>query len=360
MSRRDYYEVLGVPRDCTQDELKKAFRGLALKFHPDRNPDDPDAELRFREIAEAYGVLSEPEQRMRYDRLGPFFRPDGRPPSPEDVSEMLGAALAGLFKKKKGTAKGDDLRYTLSISLEQVARGTEEDITLVRRCGCPRCDGDGAEPEGGHVDCEACEGSGKSAARRIFRSECPRCEGTGRRIVTPCKKCSGAGVLDRKESLKVRVPPGVATGQKLKLRGKGNQPKRGGKPGDLYVLVAVDEHPVFRRRGADLFAEAPLTFAEAALGAELQVPTLDGTTRIRIPPGTPAGKIFRLAGRGLVSGRSRKPGDLHIKVDVEVPTELDADQRAALRRLADALPAAAHPRRQAFDAALAGRGGAPR
>lgn len=360
MSRRDYYETLGVPRDCSQDELKKAFRGLALKFHPDRNPDDPDAELRFREIAEAYGVLSDPEQRGRYDRLGPFFRPDGRPPSPEDVSEMLGAALAGLFKKKKRAGKGDDLRYTLSISLEQVARGTEQDITLVRRCGCGRCSGHGAEPEGGRVDCEACEGTGKSAARRIFRSDCPRCDGTGKRVVKPCKKCNGAGVLDQKETLKVRIPPGVATGQKLKLRGKGNRPKGGGKTGDLYVLVAVDEHPVFRRRGADLFAEAPLTFAEAALGTELTVPTLDGTTRIRIPAGTPAGKIFRLAGRGLISGRSRKPGDLHIKVDVEVPTVLDADQEAALRRLASALPAADHPRRKAFDAALADRNGSSR
>lgn len=360
MSRRDYYEVLGVARDATPDELKKAFRGLALKYHPDRNPDDPEAELRFREIAEAYGVLSDAEQRMRYDRLGPFFRPDGRPPTPEDVSEMLGAALAGLFKKKKKAGRGDDLRYTLSISLEQVARGTEQDITLVRRCGCPRCGGHGAEPEGGRVDCEACEGSGKSAARRLFRSDCPRCDGTGKRVVKRCKKCGGAGVLDRKETLKVRVPPGVATGQKLKLRGKGNQPKGGGKAGDLYVLVAVDEHPVFRRRGADLFAEAPLTFAEAALGTELQVPTLDGTTRIRIPAGTPAGKIFRLAGRGLVSGRSRKPGDLHIKVDVEVPTDLDGDQKAALRRLAAALPATDHARRRAFDAALAARDGGSR
>ena len=355
MSRRDYYEVLGVARDATPDELKKAFRALALQYHPDRNPDDPEAELRFREIAEAYGVLSDAEQRMRYDRLGPFFRPDGRPPSPEDVSEMLGAALAGLFKRKKQPGRGDDLRYTLSISLEQVARGTEEDITLVRRCSCPRCDGQGAEPEGGSVDCEACGGSGRSAARRLFRADCARCDGTGRRVVTRCRKCKGAGVLDRKETLKVRVPAGVATGQKLKLRGKGNQPRRGGSPGDLYVLVAVDEHPIFRRRGADLFAEAPLTFTEAALGTELQVPTLDGTTRIRIPPGTAAGRIFRLAGRGLVSGRSRRPGDLHIKVDVEVPSALDADQQAALRRLADALPATSHPRRAAFDAALAAR-----
>ncbi|MEC8422376.1 MAG: J domain-containing protein [Myxococcota bacterium] len=357
MSRRDYYEVLGVARDASPDELKKAFRGLALRFHPDRNPEDPEAELRFREIAEAYGVLSDPEQRLRYDRLGPFFRPDGRPPTPEDVSEMLGAALAGLFKKKKKPGQGDDLRYTLSLSLEQVARGTEQDVTLMRRCACGRCNGSGAEPDGGMVDCEACGGTGKSASRRLFRSDCPRCDGTGKRIAKHCKKCGGSGTLDRKETLKVRVPAGVATGQKLKLRGKGNQPKGGGQAGDLYVLIAVDEHPVFRRRGADLFAEAPLTFAEAALGAELLVPTLDGTTRIRIPPGTPAGKVFRLAGRGLSSGRSRKPGDLHIKVDVEVPTVLDGDQKAALRRLASALPADDHPRRRAFDAVLSARDG---
>ncbi len=357
MSRRDYYELLGVRRDATADEIKKAFRALALQYHPDRNPDDPEAELRFREIAEAYQVLSDPEERYRYDRLGPFFRPDGKPPTPEDVSEMLGQALAGLFKRKKEPGKGADLRYTLSVTLEQVARGAQQDITLMRTCQCDRCGGTGGEPDAGLKSCDMCEGTGKSPTRRVFRTTCPKCDGDGKIVVDRCRRCKGQGVVDRKETLSVRVPAGVATGQKLKLRAKGNVPRRGGKAGDLYVIVAVDEHPVFRRRGSDLFAEVPLTFPEAALGTELTVPTLDGSTRIRIPAGTPSGKVFRLAGRGLAGPKRSAAGDLHIKVEVEVPTKLSADQQARLRNLDEVLGPADHPRRKAFDDTLAARQG---
>jgi molecular chaperone DnaJ len=360
VARHDYYEILGIRRDATPDEIKKAFRGLALKNHPDRNPDDPDAELRFREIAAAYQVLSDPEQRYRYDRLGPFFRPDGRPPTPEDISEMLGAAVAGLFKRKKGSGKGADLRYTLSVPLEKVATGADIDINLVRQTACGRCNGGGGEPDGGTTKCETCAGSGRSPTRRVFRSDCPRCDGTGKVIVKRCTRCKGVGVLDQPETLRVRVPPGVATGQKLKLRSKGNNPRGGGKPGDLYVLIAVDEHSLFRRRGADLFAEVPLTFAEAALGTELVVPTLAGTTAIRIPPGTANGKVFRLPGRGIANSSKKKAGDLHIKVEVEVPPKLTEEQRIAVRRLGASLGPSAHPRRHAYDDALASRNAQPR
>ena len=244
---------------------------------------------------------------------------------------------------------------TLSVTLEQVAEGAEEEISLMRQCGCARCSGTGAEPEGGLVVCSTCEGTGKSPTRKIFRADCPQCDGTGKRIQIPCRKCSGAGLRERKETLRVRIPPGVATGQKLKLRGKGNQPTGKGAAGDLYVLIAVDDHPVFRRRGPDIFTEIPLTFVEATLGTELSIPTLSGSTRIRIPSGTPSGKVFRLAGRGLASGSSSTKGDLHVRVEVEVPTALTDEQRTALRRLSDVLPPLGHPRRRAFEELLNGR-----
>jgi molecular chaperone DnaJ len=354
-SRRDYYAVLGIPRSAAPDEIKKAFRGLAMEFHPDRRPDDPEADDRFREVAEAYKVLSDPEQRTRYDRLGPFFRPDGRPPSPDDLNDFVSDALSGLFRKKRPDDRGDDLKYTLSVSLEDVVQGAERTIDLRRQSACRKCEGTGADPDEGRAACEACTGTGKSATRRIFRADCPRCDGRGWRMIKKCGTCSGSGTRENLERLKIRVPPGVATGQKLKLRGKGNVPRGGGPPGDLYVLVNVTDHELFRRRGADLFCDVPLLFAEAAMGTDLVVPTLEGRTTIRIPAGTPSGKVFRLSGRGLPDLDGRRTGDLHIKVNVEVPAELNAEQRRALSALSSQLGADAHPRRRQYDDALRAR-----
>ncbi len=356
MSRRDYYAVLGVKRDATPEELKKAFRGLALQFHPDRNPDDPDAERRFREVAAAWQVLSDPEERLRYDRLGPLYRPDGRPPTPEDLNAFVSEALSGLFRKRDRGDKGEDLRYTLAITLEEVAAGGPREISLMRRLHCARCDSTGAEPgDEGRAACPACDGSGKSSTRRIFRSDCPRCDGRGWLRTKACKRCDGAGALDSRETVTVRIPPGVATGQKLRLRGLGNEGRGGGKHGDLFVLIEVRDHDIFRRRGADVLCEAPLLFTEAALGTELAVPTLDGATTIRIPPGTPSGKVFRLSGRGLASPAGKRTGDLLVKVRVEVPPALSPEARAALAALATALPPASHPARLAYDDALRDR-----
>lgn len=356
MARRDYYEVLGVSRSATLDEIKKAFRGLALQFHPDRNPGDKDAERRFREIADAWAVLSDPEQRARYDRLGPLYRPDGKPPSPDELNEFLADTVAGIFGRKRAGEPGDDLKYTLSITLEEAGRGTTKPIELRRRLPCGRCDGCGAEPgDDGRQTCPACNGSGKSSTRRLFRSDCPRCDGRGFLILKKCKRCGGAGVVTEVETLNVKVPPGVATGQKLKLRGKGSYPPRGtGPAGDLLVVLSVDDHPLFKRRGPDLFVEVPLRLDEAALGTELTVPTLDGTTRIRVPAGTPSGKVFRLAGRGMKQAKGR-PGDLHIKVHVETPRGLTPPQRAALAALAESLQAGSYPDRSSFDDAVAAR-----
>lgn len=354
MARRDYYEVLGVSRQATPDELKRAFRGLALQWHPDRNPDDPDAERRFREIADAWAVLSDPEERARYDRLGALYRADGKPPSPEELNAFVADALAGLFGRKRKGEPGDDLKYTLAVTLEEAGLGAEKVVELRRRVPCTQCETSGAEPGVGRTPCPNCDGTGKSATRRIFRGDCPRCDGRGFLVTDKCKRCDGAGVRDDVERLKVRVPPGVATGQKLKLRGKGSFNRNGGPPGDLLVLLSVDEHALFRRRGADLFVEVPLRIDEATLGTELAVPTLQGTTRIKVPAGTPSGKTFRLAGRGMQQAKGR-PGDLHVKVRVEVPHPLTPPQRAAVAALAERLAPDSYPERAAYEAALGQR-----
>lgn len=352
MPRRDYYAVLGVAPDASPDDLKKAFRALALKYHPDRNPDDPDAEVRFRELAEAWQVLGDPDERRKYDRMGPLYRVDGKPPNPDDINAFVAEALGGLFRRKGRGTKGEDLRYTLTLTLEEVARGGTRVLQLMRRVSCTRCHGSGGEPEGGLAECARCNGTGKTPGRRLFRTECPHCDGKGKVVVKRCKKCDGAGVLDEQEAIRVRIPPGVAAGQKLKVRKKGNMGRSGGEPGDLFVLVAVAEHALFRRRGQDLLCEVPITLPEAALGADIEVPTIDGATTIRIPPGTPGGKVFRLAGRGLPSQGGRPRGDLHLKVVVEVPTDLHADARAALQRLATSLDDRAHPHRNRYREAL--------
>lgn len=354
--RRDYYAVLGVSRDASPDDIKKAFRALAMRYHPDRNPDDVDADRRFREAVEAYETLSEPDRRQRYDRLGPLYRPDGKPPSPEDLKAAVSEALSGLFLKRRPEDPGEDLRYTLNVTLEEVAHGGERMVTLERRIGCKRCEGAGAEPDG-RKECDSCDGSGEAPGRRLFRSSCPRCDGMGFITITRCKRCDGAGRHDDKENLKLRIPRGVATGQKLRIRGRGNEARGGGRPGDLLVLISVADHALFRRRGTDLFCEAPLLWTEAVLGSTLKVPTLEGTTTIRIPPGTTSGKVFRLAGRGLPAMKGGRRGDLHIKTRVEVPEKLPAAQRSLVEKLAGSLGVEAHPLRAAYEAELEERSG---
>ena len=356
MPRRDYYAILGVARSADPEDVKKAFRALAMRYHPDRNPDDPQAESQFREIVEAWECLGDPEQRQRYDRLGPFYRADGRPPSPDDITAVVQDALAGLFRRRPPPEQGEDLRFRLSISLEEAASGVERSIEVRREAPCLRCKSTGAEPDGGTRVCDQCGGDGRSKTARFLRTECPRCDGRGYLIVQRCSRCDGAGRTERTDQLKVKVPAGVATGQKLKLRGKGNVPRRGsGKSGDLLVLIEVAEHPLFRRRGADLFCEVPITVTEAALGTELEVPTLEGRTNIRVPPGTPSGQVLRLAERGLPTlgqrGRKRR-GDLHFKLVIEVPAELDEQRRQALAQLAEQLGMAAYPRRRAYAESL--------
>jgi molecular chaperone DnaJ len=354
VSRHDYYAVLGVRRDAETEDIKKAYRALARQFHPDRNPNDGDAERRFREVTEAYETLREPVQRDRYDRLGPLYRADGRPPTPEDLSEIVGEALGSLFRKK-APEQGEDLRYTLRVPLETVASGGTQMIEVRRQTRCGRCTGDGADPDGGSRTCEHCGGTGKSPTRRVFRTSCPHCEGHGQITVVQCTGCTGTGRLEQLESLKVTLPRGVATGQKLKISGKGNAPRIGDVVGDLFVIISVDDHPLFQRRASDLYVEVPITFAEAALGANIEVPTIDGKTTIRVPPGTESGKVFRLAGRGLPALKGGRKGDLHLRVEVEVPEGLTKQAKAALQTLDDVLGPDYHPKRQAFSQHLKNR-----
>lgn len=355
MARHDYYAVLGVQRTATPDEIKRSFRQLALQYHPDRNPDDVNAERRFREAVEAYECLSNPDERQRYDRLGALYRPDGKPPTPDDVNAFVRDALGGIFGKRPGATQGEELRYTLTLTLEEVGQGGERDIEINRLIRCKRCDGMGADPDGGRKACDRCNGTGRPSGRFSLRPDCPACDGRGFVTVKRCTRCQGEGRHDAREPLRVKVPPGVATGQKLKLRGKGNEGLRDGAAGDLYVLVNVGDHPLFRRRGDDLLCDAPVTLTEAALGAELAVPTLEGVTTIRLPASTPSGKTFRLAGRGLPNLDSKRRGDLHVRVMVEVPAQLGERERAALASLAASVPLGAYAERSKWEEQLKAR-----
>jgi molecular chaperone DnaJ len=352
--------VLGVARTAGPEEVKQAFRTLALRWHPDRNPGDAQAEARFREIAEAWDVLGDPEKRARFDRLGALYTHDGKPPRPEELNEILLDALGGLFGRQKAGDRGEDLRYTLVLSLEDAARGVERSVTVLRTLTCRDCAGTGDAAEG-RVACEPCKGTGRSATRRFLRNDCAHCAGKGYRRAARCGGWGGAGRPTAEEQLRVKVPPGVATGQKLKLRGKGNDGPGvlggvEGPPGDLLVVIDVEDHPLFRRRGNDLLCEVPIRFADAALGAEVTVPTLDGTTRIRVPPGTPSGKSFRLPGRGVPAHDGGGRGDLHARVVVEVPATLPPEAVAALEEFSKRAGETAHPRRAAWLDALRERG----
>ncbi len=342
--QRDYYEVLGVRRDTSQADLKRAFRALALRYHPDRNPDDLDAERRFKEVVEAYETLSDPGQRKRYDRLGPLYRRDGRPPTPEEVSAMLGRALGGLFRKKGSRGRGRDLDVRIEVGLEDVLTGARRNITVARQARCKPCEGTGAEPAG-RKECDDCGGSGKSSTRRWLRSECARCDGRGWISTERCGQCDGMGHHGSEARFEVKIPAGCGNGQKLRLAGRGDEPPGDGPAGDLMVVIGVQEHPIFRRRGTDLFCDLPVTFPQVALGADVAVPLLDGETTIRLSPGTPSGKQLRLAERGVPPIGGGRRGDLHLRVLVEVPKDLDGEQRATLERLARSFQDGQHPLR---------------
>ncbi len=342
MSKRDYYEVLGVPRDADEGAIKKAYRRLAMKFHPDRNPDDADASERFREASEAYEVLSDGDKRQAYDQFG-HAGVDGSAGmgagfaggSFSDIfSDVFGDIFGAGGRGRGSVMRGADLRYTLELDLEQAVRGDNVEIKIPVLASCEVCDGSGAKPGTKPTTCPDCNGAGQIRVAQGFFSlqqTCPRCRGAGQVVTDPCASCGGRGRVERRKTLNVRIPPGVDTGDRIRLAGEGEAGISGGPPGDLYVQVDVREHPIFSRDGRHLYCEVPIGFVEAALGGELEVPTLDGRVKLKIPAETQTGKLFRLRGKGVTPVRGGGVGDLLCKVIVETPVNLTDKQKDLLR-----------------------------
>ncbi len=349
MVRRDYYAVLGVSRNAGSSEIKRAYRNLALRFHPDRNPDDLESERRFKEVNEAYETLSDPVRRRQYDKMGPLYNPSGRPPTKEELNSVIGEAIGSLFKRVKPGGKGKDIRHEVEIDIYEVFSGAKKKVEFARQVRCRRCGGDGADPDAGKRGCDICGGSGKAKTGRLFRSSCPHCDGKGWTAEKTCRRCGGEGHHGTMEHLKVRIPPGAGQGQKLKIRGRGNVSTAGGRAGDLYVIVNISSHVLFKRRGPHLRYDLPLTVAEAVLGTDITVPTIDGRTTIRISPGARHGQLIRLKGRGLPRLDSPSRGDLQLQLLVELPAHLSREQELNLRQLYSLLGADNHPLRKAWE-----------
>ena len=337
MATADYYELLGVSRDASEAEIKRAFRQLAMKHHPDRNPGDKGAEERFKAINEAYAILSDPDRRAQYDRFGRADLPPGGIDLGgfgdlfEDIFE--GFFTGGARGARSRIRRGDDLRYDLEITLEEAAKGVETRLMIPRLESCETCKGSGVEPGSRRVPCPTCKGRGQLRYQQGFLTvarTCPQCTGEGQVNRNPCKPCAGEGRVAHDRTLKVRIPPGVEDGTQLRLTGEGEGGLRGGPPGDLFVVVHVREHAFFTRHGNDLLCALPLTFTQAALGAEVDVPVLDGTAKLKAPAGTQNGEILRLPGKGMPSLHARGRGDACYRVVVEVPSKLTARQKELL------------------------------
>jgi molecular chaperone DnaJ len=365
VEKRDYYEVLGVTREAGDQELKTAYRRLAHQYHPDKNPGSKEAEERFKEVSEAYAVLSDEEKRARYDRFGhgPAFGGFGGPfaaggASINDIfgdifSEMFGG---GVRTRQRGRPRGSDLRYHLEIGFEEAAFGTAARIQIPRPRRCDTCKGSGARPGTGPRACPTCGGTGEIRLTQGFFSmarTCHHCSGTGRIVVDRCPGCGGAGHVSEEATVEVNVPRGVDTGTRLKLSGEGEPaPVPGGQPGDLYVVVQVKEHPIFRREETEVICDMPVSITQAALGTQIEVPTLDGPVKLKIPAGTQSGKVFRLRGHGFPPLNGAGRGDQHVRVLVETPTRLSKEQRDLLERFAALSGEETFPRSRTFWAAV--------
>jgi molecular chaperone DnaJ len=376
-TKRDYYQVLGVERGASAEEIKKSYRKLAVKFHPDKNPGDKSAEEKFKELGEAYEVLSNTDKRAAYDRFGhqAFTQGGGHGGygaghDPFDIfREVFGAGrgggggAGGIFEsifgdgvhgeagERGGRGRGSDLRYDMRITFQEAARGVEKEIEISKLQACDTCHGSGAEPGSKVTTCPTCGGQGQVAVTRGFfniAQTCPRCRGAGQTIEKPCHTCHGDGRVEKTSKIKIKIPAGVEDGTRLRSSGQGEGGTRGGPPGDLYVVLHVEPHDIFQRDGTDLYCSVPVSFVKAALGGEVRVPTLEGSAVLRVPAGTPSGKVFRLRGKGLPEVHGRGIGDLHVKLYVEVPTKLNATQRAHLQSFADSCDEHTHPEETSF------------
>jgi molecular chaperone DnaJ len=344
MAKRDYYEVLGVNRDADEEAIKKAYRRLAMKHHPDRNPDNPKAEEQFKEAKEAYEVLTDENKRAAYDRYGhagidPRAGMAGAGGAGfSSFADAFGDIFGDIFNQARGgrssVYRGADLRYNLEVPLEHAARGTETRIRIPTHEDCETCKGTGAKPGTQPRTCSTCEGQGQVRMQQGFFSiqqTCPKCHGTGKIIAEPCSTCHGAARVKKQKTLSVRIPAGVDDGDRIRLSAEGEPGVNGGPAGDLYVQIQVKPHPVFRRDHDDLHCEMPVSFATAALGGDIEIPTLDGVAKIKVPSETQSGRVFRLRGKGIRGVRSREHGDLLCHVVVETPVSLTDRQRELLR-----------------------------
>ena len=348
MSKRDYYEILGVSKDTDSKDVKKAYRRVAMKFHPDRNPDDPKAEEKFKEATEAYDVLMDEEKREAYNRYGHagVDASMGGGAGNGNFSDVFGDVFGDIFggggggRGRGGPQRGSDLRYTLDISLEDAVKGTTVEIRVPTLASCDTCDGSGARKGSSPTTCGTCGGAGQVRMQQGFfqvQQTCPTCRGKGKSISDPCGSCHGQGRVERTKTLSVKVPPGVDTGDRIRLSGEGEAGPDGGPPGDLFVQMSVAQHAIFERDGKNLYCEVPITFADAALGGELEVPTLDGRVKLKIPPGTQTGKLFRLRGKGVKQVRGGTVGDLLCRAAVETPVNLNKRQKELFRELQESL-----------------------
>jgi len=368
MAKRDYYTVLGVPRDASEDDIKKSYRKLAMKHHPDRNPDDKSAEEKFKEAKEAYEVLCDARKRAAYDQFGHAgVDPSagfgagarGGPEGFGGFADAFGDIFGEIFGQGRGgrgngVYRGADLRYNLELSLEEAARGTEVKIRIPALEECATCKGSGAKPGTQPKQCPTCHGRGEVRVSQGFFSiqqTCPQCHGTGKVIPEPCATCSGAGRVKKHKTLSVKIPAGVDQDDRIRLTGEGEAGMNGGPHGDLYVVVNMKPHQVFQREGADLHCEMPIGFGTAALGGELEIPTLDGHATIKVPPETQSGQVFRLKNKGIRPVRGSVTGDLYCHVVVETPVKLTGRQKELLREfesINDEDPGAHSPRAKSF------------
>lgn len=369
MSRNDFYEVLGVNKGATANDIKRAFRKKAMQYHPDKNPGDKEAEDKFKEINEAYEILSDPQKKEMYDRFGHA----GVDPSAggggfgggagfggfedifSDIFDMFGGGGFSSSRRRNGPTKGLDIKQRITITFEEAAFGVEKELSVTRNEKCDKCNGSGAEKDSSKKTCPTCNGSGEIRVQQrtplgqiVNVRPCDRCSGTGTIIENPCKNCQGSGKTRKKVNLKVRIPAGVDNDSIISLRGEGEPGTLGGPNGDLYVIITVQPHKVFKRDGSDLILEMPITFPQAALGEEVLVPTLDGKVTYKIHPGTQSGTIFRLKGKGIQYVNSNRFGDLYIKVIVEVPKKLKGEQKKLLQKLAASFDHEGHEQRKSF------------
>lgn len=350
MSKRDYYEILDVPRNASEADIKKAYRKMAMKYHPDRNPGDKSTEAKFKEAKEAYEILSDGRKRSAYDQFGHAGVDPSSGAGPQgfdigdifgDISEIFGDIFGGGASRGGSRAqRGSDLVYDLELSLEDAVHGKSVEIRVPTWVGCTECSGSGAKKGTGPVSCSSCNGMGQVRVQHGFftvQQTCPHCRGQGKVIQHPCTKCRGQGRVQESKTLSVKIPAGVDNGDKIRLSGEGEAGLHGAAAGDLFVQIRVKPHPLFKREGSDLYSEVPIDFVTAALGGEIEVPTLEGRVILKIPTETQSGRLFRIRNKGVVSARTGRGGDLLCRVIVETPIKLTSEQKELLEKFSESL-----------------------